>query len=197
MTSYANGKIYGIRSYQTGDVYYGSTVSTLTKRLSQHKKDYKQWQRTGKKYITSFEIVKHGDAYIELVELFPCDFRSELEQREGQIIRLNDDAVNKIIAGRTQQQYRKDNIEQISAQKKQYRKDNSEHIKARDQQYRTDNSERISAQKRQFRKTVKAKLIQQRLQNARAEHHASLKAFMLKQIPDLSDDFFKWFFKNI
>jgi hypothetical protein len=38
---YKNGKIYAIRSYQTEDIYIGSTLQTLTKRLSKHKDQFK------------------------------------------------------------------------------------------------------------------------------------------------------------
>jgi hypothetical protein len=54
--NYQNGKIYTIRSYQTDDVYYGSTTQPLSKRLSGHKAHYKQWQKQNYNYVTSFEM---------------------------------------------------------------------------------------------------------------------------------------------
>ena len=219
MPDYANGKVYSIRSYNTDDVYYGSTVSSLTKRLSQHKRGYIRWQATGTNYITSFEVMKYDDAYIELVENYACDCRGALEKREGQIIRSNNDEVNKNIVGRTGKQYYNDNCKQISAQKKQYyndhneqiksqskqyyknnskqistrmdqyRRDNSKQIGAQTKQYRKDNSEHISAQKKLHYLKVKAKKDQQRLQ------HSLMKAYMLKLQPNLSEAFFQRFFK--
>ena len=37
MPNYQNGKIYKIHSYQTDDIYIGSTTNTLSRRFSEHK----------------------------------------------------------------------------------------------------------------------------------------------------------------
>jgi hypothetical protein len=55
-----------IHLIQTDDVYYGSTTQPLSKRLSGHKAHYKQWQKQNYNYVTSFEIIKYDDCYIEL-----------------------------------------------------------------------------------------------------------------------------------
>jgi hypothetical protein len=122
--NYQNGKIYSIRSYQTNKVYYGSTIQLLCKRLSKHVNDFNAYQRGNFNNITSFEILKYEDAYIELVENFPCNSKVELEKREGEIIRENENAVNRIIVGRTREEYRKDNKDHINQNNKQYRKIN-------------------------------------------------------------------------
>ena len=96
---YQNGKIYTIRSHQTGDVYIGSTCMPLAKRFHTHKKNYKQWQKGNHSYLTSFEIIKHPDFYIELLEDCKCDTKAQLERREGQLIRETE-CVNRVISGR-------------------------------------------------------------------------------------------------
>jgi hypothetical protein len=111
--NYQNGKIYTIRSFQTDDVYYGSTTQPLSKRLSKHKGDYKQWQNNKHHYVTSYELIKFDDCYIELYELYPCNSKTELEKREGQVIRENKNAVNKVIAGRTKKEYYLENIDTV------------------------------------------------------------------------------------
>ena len=71
---YRHGKIYKIVSNKTGLVYIGSTCKTLPQRIAQHERDYKQYQKTGKKYniyMTSFKILKHGNYQIQLVEKGP------------------------------------------------------------------------------------------------------------------------------
>ena len=88
------GKIYSIRSNQTGKVYIGSTYNELPKRLHQHRKEYKCYLRGKKSYITSYEIIKYDDHYIELVENYSCKDRNELMRREGEIMRSMD-CVNK------------------------------------------------------------------------------------------------------
>jgi len=80
--NYHNGKIYTIRSNQTEKYYIGSTTQTLTKRLSKHKSNFEDWKRNGKGYMTSFEILKYDDVYIELLELFPCKSKEELNKKE-------------------------------------------------------------------------------------------------------------------
>jgi hypothetical protein len=50
-------------------------------------------------------MVQYDDVYIELLELFPCNSRMELEKREGELMRLHlSKIVNKHIAGRTRKE---------------------------------------------------------------------------------------------
>ncbi len=111
MPNYRDSKLYAIRSHRTLDVYYGSTTGTLKRRLQKHKANYTSWLIGKSNYCTSYEIIKHDDAYIELVELFPCNIVEELTKREGEIIRASNDAVNKnrYPEGRSPNQYYKDN----------------------------------------------------------------------------------------
>ena len=102
---YMNGKIYSIRSYQTDKIYIGSTVQPLHKRLFKHRNGYKH-RTTNKKNMSSFEIIKFDDNYIELIEDYPCDNKNQLHRREGELIRQNiSNAVNRLIAGRTHEEY--------------------------------------------------------------------------------------------
>lgn len=118
MPNYANGKIYMIWSKSGNLKYYGSTSQSLSARMSGHRKAYKRY-KNGKrrKYISSFKVLENDDAKIELVELCPCESRSELERREGQIIREHE-CVNLLIAGRTTKEYRKDNRSSILQKQK-------------------------------------------------------------------------------
>ena len=109
MPNFQNGKIYSIRSHQTDKIYIGSTTQPLAVRFGGHKR----------MNCTSREILVFDDAYIELIELFPCASKMELNRREGEIIRELD-CVNKQIAGRTHAEWREDNKESIAEQRKQY-----------------------------------------------------------------------------
>ena len=115
--NFQNGKIYSIRSHQTEKIYIGSTTQSLSQRFSNHKE----------LTCSSREIMQFADAYIELIEMFPCANKIELQGREGQLIRTMD-CVNKQIPGRTSAEYHVDNKEHLNEQAKQYREDNKETI---------------------------------------------------------------------
>jgi hypothetical protein len=141
---YHNGKIYTIRSYETDKYYIGSTCSKLHNRLCDHRYKFNQFQKgKGKKYISSFNIIKYDDNYIELLECFKCDFKKELTKREGELIRkYKNELVNIRIEGRDKKEYYDDNIEKIKEQKKKYRKENKDKIKDKIKQYYKDNTEK-------------------------------------------------------
>lgn len=79
-----DGKIYKIIG--SGLTYYGSTTQQLNIRKSLHK--------TTSNNTSSKQIIDKGEWNIELVELFPCETREQLKQREQYYI-LNNDCVNK------------------------------------------------------------------------------------------------------
>lgn len=101
MPDYANGKIYAIRAPGTDDVYIGSTTKTLSARMANHRAHCKRWQSGKGNMTTSFKILERGGAYIELIELYACTSKEELNRREGEVMRANTTAVNKQVAGRT------------------------------------------------------------------------------------------------
>lgn len=113
------GYIYAIRSHQTEQIYIGSTEQILCKRMSDHRKDYKKWLNRKFNYVTSFEIVKFPDAYIELIEEAEFESKQARWAREGHYQR-NMECVNKNIAGRTQQEYQAEHKEDISEYHKEY-----------------------------------------------------------------------------
>jgi hypothetical protein len=127
MNRYQKGKIYKIYSFQTNKVYIGATIQPLSQRISEHKSRYKRWQNGKHHYVTSFDIIKHGDAKIVLLQLAPCNTKEELHAIEYKHICEND-CVNKVIPTRTIKKWRQDNKEKIKQYKKQYREDNKEKI---------------------------------------------------------------------
>ena len=137
MPDYSNGKIYTIRSYQTEEFYIGSTIQSLPVRFGGHKRNYKFWLNTQKNYISSFEILKYDDHYIELLELYSCSCKEELHRREGELIRLHN-CVNKVIPGRTHKEYYQEYREENKEKLKEYREENKEKIK----KYKEKNKEK-------------------------------------------------------
>ena len=161
---YHNGKIYTIRSYETDKYYIGSTCSKLHNRLCDHRYKFNQFQKgKGKKYISSFNIIKYDDNYIELLECFKCDFKKELTKREGELIRkYKNELVNIRIEGRDKKEYYDDNIEKIKEQKKKYRKENKDKIKEQKKQYRKENKDKIKLIDQQYYKNNTDKVKKQK-----------------------------------
>ena len=167
MPDYQKGKIYKLWSPSKNLIYYGSTVETLASRLAKHKSHYKKHNddNTKTNYIASFLILDCEDYKMELLENYPCNNRQQLERKEGEYIK-NNECVNKVIAGRTDLEYRLDNVNKLKEQcriyksnnanilkekAKQYYKDNADTIKEKVSKYRSDNADKIKEQKRQYR----------------------------------------------
>ena len=159
-------KIYVIKSLQTDLYYIGSTTQPLGRRFSTHKSNYKGYLSGTYHFVTSFKIIEHDDAYIELLEEVNCENRKELEKREGDIIKERKSlCVNRIIVGRTKSEWTYDNIDKIKEQKKQYFIDNSDKLKQHSTQYYIDNCDRIKAQVNQYRIDNLDKIKQYRIDN--------------------------------
>jgi Uri superfamily endonuclease len=75
MSNFSNGKIYKITG--GGLTYIGSTTETIEKRLNRHKAYLKE-----NRYCASRDVIVHDDCKIELLELFPCENKKQLIERE-------------------------------------------------------------------------------------------------------------------
>ena len=150
-TNYQNGKIYRITSLGTSDIYIGSTVSKLNKRLSDHIYYYNKYLNGNKRcYITSYEILKHGDYKIELIENYPCDNKEELHKKEQYYLYFYKDiCVNK------QKAYT--GLTKIEYDKQKYR-DNKEKILGRHKEYYEDNKDKLSEYKKEYYRLNKDKI---------------------------------------
>ena len=150
INKYNSSLIYTIRSHQTNKYYIGSTTQSLSRRLGKHHVNYKKYLKDNTKYISSFEILKYSDYYIELLLAYPCNNKDELHRKEGEMIRqYKSDLVNIFIAGRTHKEYYEDNKIEIVEKRKEYTQDNKEHIAEQKKQYRLVNIAQIKEQKKQ------------------------------------------------
>ena len=125
-----NGKIYSIRSYQTDKYISVLRVNYYVRKLQNiinvlYRINYKNYLLGKYHYVSSYKVLEHDDCYIELIEECPCDNKSQLNRREGEITRQTENCFNKLIAGRTTKEYRTDNKDKI----KQYREINKDKIK--------------------------------------------------------------------
>ena len=91
INKYNTSIIYTLRSYKTNKYYIGATTQTLSQVKADYTRRYINFingtNQSTREKISSFEIVKHGDAYIELLESVNCNNRSELNKRTGELIR--------------------------------------------------------------------------------------------------------------
>ena len=127
---YKNGKVYKIVDVGYSMCYIGSTCEELCQRMARHRKDYRNYLKGGKYYLTSFKIFeKYGldNCKIELLEKYPCDDKEELKKREG-YCQQTMDCVNKQTAGQTKEEYRNRNRDKINAQKRNHYHNNSGEI---------------------------------------------------------------------
>ena len=172
---YQGGKIYTIRAPETDKYYIGSTTQTLPKRWYGHKKQYERYQNDKCHNITSFQILELEDAYIELLELYPCNSKIELERREGQLIREHrDNCVNRIVVGRTKKEYREDNKEAIKVREREYREANKEQIKVKAREHYRANKEAINAKMREYKEANKEAINAKRAEKIQCECGASV-----------------------
>ena len=131
MPDYSKGQIYTIRNRNdNAKIYVGSTIQPLYKRFYSHKIDS---QKERCMNMLLYKVVNNDwtNWYIELYENYPCNSKTELEKREGEVIRLIG-TLNCRIEGRDKKQYRIDNIEKIKEREKQYRIKNADKIKEMD-----------------------------------------------------------------
>jgi hypothetical protein len=141
MPNFQNGKIYAIRSYQTEQVYVGSTTQPLSVRMGKH--------RAPSNITSSRAIMRFPDAYIELIENYPCADKNELNRREGEFIRSMD-CVNRCIAGRTQAEYYADHNEELKQRGREYYADHNEELKQRSREYYADHNEELKQRSREW-----------------------------------------------
>ena len=160
MVTYANGKIYKIVCNTTGEIYIGSTCEPiLSRRLAQHKSNYKQYLKINQNFVTSFNILKNNNYEIILVELYPCNSKDELHARERHYIETNE-CVNKRIPTRTDKEYCEANKDRIAGYMKQYWKNNKDKLIEKKKQYYELNKPDIRQKSKTYRDENKSSIKQ-------------------------------------
>ena len=156
--NYQNGKVYAIRSHSTDKIYIGSTTQKLFKRLSSHVADYKR-----NHCVSSREILKFNDYYIELICDYSCERKEQLCAKEGEYIRqYKDKCVNKRIAGRSDKEYIEENKQQLLEKQKERYEENKQQLLEQMKQYRDNNKEHIAENKKQYRENNKEQIAEQK-----------------------------------
>jgi hypothetical protein len=155
MPDYQNGKIYTIRCKSDNTlIYVGSTITTLSRRLAEHKSKSKKYN-TRKIYQSIND--NWDDWYIELYEVYPCENKEELNKREGEITR-EIGTLNYQIAGRSYEEWRDDNIDKIKLTQQEYNKNNTEKLKLTKREYYQNNFEKVKLTQQEYNKNNAEKL---------------------------------------
>jgi hypothetical protein len=129
MPNFQNGKVYKLINEELGLCYYGSTTTSLNRRLGGHRLSAKH------KKITS-HLLFEGNTHplIQLLEEVPCDNEIELRTVEKNYILQHDEndfykMVNKVIPLRTKKEYYLDNREKLIEKSNEWILANPERVK--------------------------------------------------------------------
>ena len=153
---YSKGKVYCIRNLTENDkiVYVGSTVRTLSERMSQHRQNIKRYP-TFKIYAHMAQVgIEHF--HIELLVDFPCERKEQLLAEEGRHIRLNnlvDDGLNTHWTGRTRAETVKAYSEKNSVKIKEYIAAHKDGINANGRKYHVNHREERNAKCATYKET--------------------------------------------
>ena len=95
MIEYSKGKIYKIGCHATNEIYIGSTIAPLYKRLCGHKK------QTPGHATQSKLLLEKGNCDIILIEDYPCERKEQLHARERYWVEDLENVINKLHPTRT------------------------------------------------------------------------------------------------
>jgi hypothetical protein len=183
MVNYQQGKIYRLVCNTTGLVYVGSTCEpTLTRRLQTHKGDYKKFLDGKNKNLTSFQILKNNYYEIILIEVYPCNSKDELHQRERHYIETME-CVNIQIPGRTCKEYYIENKETICEKHREHYNQTVEQQRERSRKYREENHDKCLETQKEYKLNNKDK-IKEQSKNYREENKEKLKEKSIKYRED-------------
>lgn len=159
MKDYSKGKIYAIRNYINHKAYVGSTIETLERRFSKHGCSEKE---SNYPLCIAMKELGRKHFYIELIENYPCSSKQELHAREGYWIRqmkTYKNGYNKLIAGRTAEEYYKDNKDIIKQRVQSWVRDNKEKRNEYVKEYSNKHRDKIIEYSRKYYHENKDKLL--------------------------------------
>jgi len=141
---YNKGKIYKIVSNYTDDIYIGSTIQTLSKRMGGHRSRLKKYLTNKHTHTMACDICKFQDAKIYLIEEYKCESKIELEKRERYFIETMENVINRYIPTRTQKERYDKNINGIKETLKLYADNHKAEKKAYDAKRRITHKKILS-----------------------------------------------------
>ena len=141
---YKNDKIYQLLNKVNDEVYVGSTIQPLSKRMNEHRSTCnKSDKKVNVKLYQLMREIGQENFYIELIESYPCNSKEELKAKEGYYIRERA-TLNMLIAGRNHKGWVDDNKEHVQTYLKEYNDSNKERLDQYRKQYRQENQEHMN-----------------------------------------------------
>ena len=143
VVDYSKAKVYKIYNTIDSDIYIGSTCCSLGDRMAKHrcgakhptKSHYRLYQKMNELGVENFFIV--------LIDEMPqCQNKEQLHKKEREKIEEVKPALNYAIPSRTNEEYQKDNEEQLKEYRKDYYIKNQEEKKQKAREHREKNLER-------------------------------------------------------
>lgn len=131
------GNIYALLDNTNGQVYFGSTIHSLNKRLYGHKSCYKKYLEGKHGYLSSFEIICNDDYNIHPIEVVHYDTIDQLLMRERFYIEQID-CVNYNIPTRTQAERHAANPQPHRDRVKHYYYENKEKVLERQKKQKAE-----------------------------------------------------------
>ena len=136
MIDYSRGKIYKIVCDATDEIYIGSTITPLYKRLCNHKRQIPRHDTQSKL------LFEKGNCKIILIEDYPCERKEQLHARERYWIENSENVVNKMIPTRTIKEWAEDNKDYLDNYRKTYYENNKERLQVVKKEYYENHKEK-------------------------------------------------------
>jgi len=144
---YKKGKIYKIVNDINDEIYIGSTVNTLSKRMVNHRADsVKCPDRKLYKFVADNGGWQHFK--IILIEDYPCERKEQLLQREQYYKKIATLNINNCYGYDWERDMRRHKI---------YRESNKDKIKEYDKKYRESNKDKIKEYRESNKDKIKEK----------------------------------------
>jgi len=125
----------------------GSTCEPyLSNRMAKHRNCYKCYLNGTCRYVTAYEILKHEDADIILLEEYPVHSKQELHARERTKKEWNES--HRESNQEYHKKYQTEKKDAIQIQRKAYRDGKKEMIKEQQKAWREANKEKIKLKKK-------------------------------------------------
>jgi hypothetical protein len=145
MNKYNESKIYKITSEHTYRIYIGSTTKNLNYRITKHKYAYNKWKDNNTRpYCSSYILCKLGDIKYELLELYNCNNKKELLEKEAYYIKQNYNLVVNKNRPTLSEEEKIENKKQMIEYNKEYYGKNRERLDKQQKEYNEKNKERKS-----------------------------------------------------